>query len=245
MSVSGNTIYVQYGNGVFATLDITNPANPVSSAGTATGTVSAASGALAAGLAQPLYAGSVPSNTLRLYSLSSPLQPAVLYTLPGSYGTQVAVGGQSVFTIGATSPYITAVASSSQPLRGYYVPTTGAAPVAAVDAISQGANALVAANNLAYVLTDASLSIYAFPATVLAAHPIASQAALSIYPNPASGTVHIPQLAPGTAITIYDIAGRICLLAALPSSGALDVSTLPAGLYQVRTGTSVHKLLIE
>lgn len=245
LSRSGNTLYVQYGNGVFATVDITNPANPVSSAGTTPGVVSAAAGPLGAGLVQPLYAGSVPSNTLRLYSLSNPLQPALSYNLPGSYGTRVAVSGQGVFTVGATSPYLPAVASSSQPLRGYYVPTNGTAPVAAVDATSQGANALVAANNLAYVLTDASLSIYAFPATVLATHSAASPAALIIYPNPASGTVHLPQLTPGAAITIYDIAGRSCLLATLPASGKLNISALPAGLYQVRTGTSVSKLLID
>jgi hypothetical protein len=245
LSVSGNTVYVQYGNGVFSTLDITNPANPVSSSGTTAGTVSAASGALAAGLAQPLYAGSVPSNTLRLYSLSSPLQPVLIHSLPGSYGTQVAVSGQSVFTIGATSPYITAAASSSQPLRGYYLPANGTAPIAAVDAISQGANALVAANNLAYVLTDTSLGIYAFPATVLATQPAAPQTALSIYPNPASGTVHIPQLTRGETITIYDMVGRVCLQATPLASGTIDVSALQKGLYQVRAGASMGKLTIQ
>lgn len=245
LSLSGNTAYIQYTNGTFATLDLTTASTPVSSAGTLPGSLSAASGALGFGLAQPAYAGSVPSNTLRFYSLSTPLRPTLVSSQAGSYGTRLAAGGQSVFTVGATSPFLNAAASSSEPLRGYYVPTSGSAPVTAFDATTQGANALAVANNVAYILTDASFSIYAFPTTVTAAKAATALAPLPLYPNPAHGKLNLPKLAPGAPVTIYDVAGRSCLQALLPTSGTLDISALPAGLYQVRTGTSSSKLLVD
>ncbi|RYY20603.1 MAG: T9SS type A sorting domain-containing protein [Cytophagaceae bacterium] len=244
LSVSGTTGYVQYANSVFATLDLTNPANPVSSPGTTAGTISATSGPLAYGLAQPNYLGSVPSNTLRFYSLATPAQPRLVRAQAGSYGTRVAAGGQSVFTVGATSPYQVAAATSSEPLRGYYSPTSGAAPVAAVTTDTQGANALAVANNVAYVLTDTELRIYAFPTTVTATRD-AALAALPRYPNPAHGQLRLPQLALGAPVAIYDALGRVCLDTKLPASGTLDISALPTGLYHVRTASATSKLVVE
>jgi hypothetical protein len=245
VSLAGTTAYVQYANGAFATLDVRNPAQPVSSPGTTPGTISAASGTLAAGLAQPVYAGSLPSNTLRFYSLNSPLQPSLLRSQPGTYGTRVAVGAQNVFTCGETSPFVSAAPSSTEPLRGYFLPSNGGAPLEAVATDTQGANALVASANMAYVLTDSELSIYAFPATVTATRGAAALAPLTLYPNPASHTVQLAQAAPGSSVAIYDLTGRICLETKLPLTGTLDVSALAAGLYHVRTGTSVGKLTIQ
>ncbi|NML64344.1 T9SS type A sorting domain-containing protein [Hymenobacter sp. RP-2-7] len=245
LCASGNTLYVQYGNGVFATVDITNPAAPVSSSATRVGTISAASGALAVGLAQPQYVGSVPSNTLRIYSLATLLQPALIRELPGSYGTRVALQGQFAYTVGETSPYIPAVASSREPLRAYYLPASGGAPIVATDPASQGANALVAANNLVYAVTDTDVSIYAFPATALATRAATATANLPLYPNPARGQVHLPQLAPGSPVSIFDVTGRCCLQAAVPAQGHLDISSLSAGLYHVRAGGTSSKLVVE
>ena len=244
-SLTSTTAYVQYANGVFATLDVRNAALPVSSPGTTPGTITAASGTLAAGLAQPVYAGSVPSNTLRFYSLNSPLQPSLLRAQAGSYGTQVAVGGQTVFTCGETIPFISAVPSSAEPLRGYFLASGGSAPLEAVAADTHGANALVAVNNMAYVLTDTEFSIYALPATVTATRGASALAPLALYPNPASRTVQLTQATPGSSVAVYDLTGRMCLQAKLPVSGTLDVSALSAGLYQVRTGTAVGKLTIQ
>lgn len=244
LSVSGTTAYVQYANSVFATLDLTNPANPVSSPGTTAGTISATSGALAYGLAQPGYVGSLPSNTLCFYSLATPTQPSLVRTQAGTYGTRVAAGGQSVFTVGATSPYQVAAATSNEPLRGYYSPTGGAAPVAAVTTDTQGANALAVVNNVAYVLTDTELRIYAFPTTVTATRG-AALAALPLYPNPAHSQLRLPQLAPGTPLAIYDALGRVCLETKLPVNGTLDISALPAGLYHVHTAGATSKLVVE
>jgi hypothetical protein len=245
INTSGTTAYIQYANAAFATLDLSNAAQPVSSPGTTPGTITANDGTLAAGLAQPVYAGSVPSNTLRFYSLSSPLQPALVRSQAGSYGTRVAVSGQNVLTCGATSPFIAAVPSSSEPLRGYSLAVSGASSVEAVATGTQGSNALVAVNNVAYVLTDTELSIYAFPSTVTATRGVASLAPLTLYPNPTSHMVQLAKAAPGSSVAVYDLTGRICLETKLPPNGTLDVNTLSAGIYHVRTGTAVGKLMIQ
>jgi hypothetical protein len=245
VKTSGTAAYIQYANNAFATLNLSNAAQPVSSPGTTPGTITAADGTLAAGLAQPVYAGSVPSNTLHFYSLNNPLQPTLIRSQAGKYGTRVAVSGQTVFTCGETSPFIAAVPSSSEPLRGYLVTAGGASSVEAVATDTQGSNALVAANGVAYVLTDTELSIYAIPNTVTATRGAATLAPLALYPNPTSHTVRLAQAAPGSSVSVYDLTGRICLETKLPPSGTLDVSTLSAGLYHVRTGTAVGKLTIQ
>ncbi len=245
VKTSGTAAYVQYANNAFVTLNLSDAAQPVSSPGTTPGTITAADGSLAAGLAQPVYAGSIPSNTLHFYSLSNPLQPTLIRSQAGNYGTRVAVSGQSVFTCGETSPFIAAVPSSSEPLRGYLLTANGASSVEAVATGTQGSNALVAANGMAYVLTDTELSIYAFPNTVTSTRGASTLAPLALYPNPASRTVRLAQAAPGSSVAIYDLTGRICLETRLPPSGTLDVSALSSGLYHVRTGAAVGKLTIQ
>lgn len=234
LSLTGTTAYVQYANAVFATLDVRNPAQPISSPGTMPGTIRAASGALAAGLAQSVYAGSLPSNTLRFYSLSNALQPALVQSRAGNYGTRVAAGAQTVFTCGETSPFISAAPSSTEPLRGYFLASSSSTPLEAVATGTQGANALAAANNMAYVLTDNELSIYAFPATVTATRGAATLAPLALYPNPTRRTVQLGQAIAGSSVAVYDLTGRLCLQAKLPPSGTLDVSDLPVGLRERR-----------
>lgn len=246
LSSNGNTAYVQYANPAFATLDLTMPATPVSSTGTTPGTISAASGNLACGLQQPAYLNSVPTNTLRFYDVRTPRDPVLARSLPGTFGTRVAAGEQSVFVVGATSPFLTPAATSNEPLRGYYLPTGAAAiAVEAVDISTQGANALAVVGNTAYVLTDTNLSIYTFPNTVTSVGRPATRAGLSIHPNPAHNQISLPHLAVGSPVVIYDAAGRACLQARLPASGSLDLSALPVGLYQVRAGTATSKLLVE
>ena len=246
LNLSGTTAYVQYANATFATLDVSNAAQPVSSPGTTPGTISAVSGTLAAGLAQPVYAGSVPGNTLRFYSLTTPLQPSLLRSQAGTYGTRVAVSGQSVFTSGQTSPFIAAVPSSSEPLRGYFFASAGAAPLEAVAASTQGANALVSANNLAYLLTDSELSVYAFPATVTATRGATALAAtLSLYPNPAHAAATLavaglPTTAAQVQATLLNATGRAVgrpVLAAVGQGQAratVPTAELAAGLYVLR-----------
>ena len=52
---------------------------------------------------------------------------------------------------------------------------------------------------------------------------------VSVYPTPASSTLHIEGIEQGTAIEIYDLTGRKVL--ASPFTPALSVEALPAGLY--------------
>lgn len=246
LSINGTTGYVQYANPAFSTLDLTVPKRPVSSPGTTPGTIMATNGTRAYGLQQPTYAASVPSNTLYIYDTSSPLAPTLVRSLPGTFGTRVAAGEQCVFTIGATSPFVAAVASSSVPLRGYYLPAGAAsAALEAVAVTTQGANDLAVVGTKAYVLTDTNLAIYTFPSTVTATRGPAALAPLPLYPNPAHGLLTLPKLAAGTLVSLYDVTGRCCLQAPLSASRSLDISALPAGLYQVRAADASSKLLVE
>lgn len=246
LSVSGNTGYVQYANPAFSTLDLTVPTQPVSSAGTTPGTISTANGVLAYGLAQPVYATSSASNTLYIYNTSSPLAPTLVRALSGPLGTRVAAGEQCVYTVGATSPFLAAAGSSRASLRGYSLPAGAAtAAMEAVDMATQGANDLAVVGTKAYVLTDTNLAIYSFPSTITATRGPASLVVLPLYPNPAHGLVSLPKLAVGTPVALYDVTGRCCLQAQLPASRTLDLSSLPAGLYQVRTPEATSKLLVE
>jgi hypothetical protein len=158
----------------------------------------------------------------------------------------VVAGTNSVFTMGLTSPYLVAAATSTEPLRGYSLPASGAgAPLEAVALGTEGANALAVVGNTAYVLTDTNLAIYSFPGLVTAARRAAAPTALLIYPNPARDRLSLPHLAPGSPIVIYDGTGRACLQQALPTSRTLDIRALPAGLYHVRVGAATSQLVVE
>ena len=79
--------------------------------------------------------------------------------------------------------------------------------------------------------------------------------ALSVYPNPTAGQlwVSVPELAEGTAaeVLVYNAAGqllqRVAARAASTGSAAsrlsIDLSGLPAGLYIVRSGNAVAKVV--
>jgi len=81
---------------------------------------------------------------------------------------------------------------------------------------------------------------------VEASHPEAVR--LAVYPNPAgsSVTVEVPR-EPGTAVTVYDVRGRAVLTAPVPPGGVvrLNVGTLPAGVYVVRAGERVGRLVVR
>lgn len=71
---------------------------------------------------------------------------------------------------------------------------------------------------------------------------------LILYPNPASEWVNISVAEPGE-VSILDVTGRTVLTQTIRQSGAqtitLDVSTLPDGLYFVKTGTHHSSLIIH
>jgi hypothetical protein len=61
---------------------------------------------------------------------------------------------------------------------------------------------------------------------------IAGAEAIQVYPNPASGTLHINS-AQGSRITLslLSVSGQTVLTQTIDKSGAADVSLLPSGLY--------------
>ena len=76
---------------------------------------------------------------------------------------------------------------------------------------------------------------------------VADTEPLTMYPNPASGTVRIglPEGLQGVDVRLYDMAGREVLRS---TSLTLDVSHLPQGTYTVRaataTGTRTGRLMV-
>ena len=77
-----------------------------------------------------------------------------------------------------------------------------------------------------------------------------SNAAPSINPNPASGTVTVGGLGRAAAVEVFDIEGRLCLsFSAVPGTNTVDVSALRPGCYIVRvtseTTATSQKLIIR
>ncbi|MET4075498.1 reprolysin-like metallopeptidase [Hymenobacter sp. UYCo722] len=79
--------------------------------------------------------------------------------------------------------------------------------------------------------------------------PAGRTAQLQLWPNPAHGTVSVGGLAPGEAVQLLDLAGRVLLSAVLPDAGGPLQLTLPAGLapgmYVVRSGRQSRRLAVE
>lgn len=74
--------------------------------------------------------------------------------------------------------------------------------------------------------------------------------AFALYPNPAHGTAHLTLAAPGaaTAVLVLDGLGRVVrrqVLAASQAEVTVSLTGLPAGLYSVRVGDAVRKLIVE
>ena len=71
---------------------------------------------------------------------------------------------------------------------------------------------------------------------------------LALYPNPARRAVTV-RAAPGVGRTVevYDVAGRLVRSSALPPSGVgpLDLSGLPTGVYVVRAGGEVGRVVVR
>ncbi|MCB2408788.1 T9SS type A sorting domain-containing protein [Hymenobacter lucidus] len=86
-------------------------------------------------------------------------------------------------------------------------------------------------------------------ATPLTTRPTAPQP-LGLYPNPASGTVHLPALPAGTPVLVLDARGRVAREAVVSASGQVVVRGLGPGLYTLRATTAqgqplAGKLVVE
>ena len=63
--------------------------------------------------------------------------------------------------------------------------------------------------------------------------PVVANAALTVYPNPVAGTLHIDAAQQVTGASIYNIAGQLVSSVA-PVNNTLAVDALPKGLYTIR-----------
>lgn len=62
---------------------------------------------------------------------------------------------------------------------------------------------------------------------------------LAVYPNPTEGPVRIPELPLHGQLTLSDLTGRVWFSEpAGPGAGEIDLSNLPAGIYQIRFETA-------
>ncbi|HEX8326445.1 MAG TPA: zinc-dependent metalloprotease family protein [Hymenobacter sp.] len=78
--------------------------------------------------------------------------------------------------------------------------------------------------------------------------PAGVAARLQVWPNPARGAVSVGGIAPGKAVQLIDLTGRVLLSAVLPADGPLQLqlpSGLAPGLYVVRSGGQSQRLVVE
>lgn len=66
-----------------------------------------------------------------------------------------------------------------------------------------------------------------------------------IYPNPANDLVIVRVPVYGDAVTIYDLLGRVVMLANIYDEAQVDISSLKPGVYVLRCGHESRKLVIE
>ncbi len=109
-------------------------------------------------------------------------------------------------------------------------------------------NVMVAPGQQSYPLTQ-NPDVLLWPTAV--SDVATTEAALNIYPNPASGRVYIS----GTAlkeVRIYDVTGKMLLHPAVDpaaSQNNIDISSLPGGMYLVHcttgAGTVIKKLMVQ
>ena len=229
VTLNGTTAYLQRGSQVDV-YNLSTPSAPVRQT-TITGTIGAVSGTLAFGLS---------GSTLLVYNVSNPLAPTLVGSTATNGGTLLAASGNTVFTTGLYA----AIGGSTSLLQSFDVSNPSAPVLRATAGAGSTATALAASSNAAYLVNGYTLQVYSLTGSSLATLPINTRN-ISLYPNPARTTLTITQVAANTPVTIYDLAGRVCLHALLPASGSLDINSLSTGFYLAHIGESVQKFIVE
>ncbi|RTQ46548.1 T9SS type A sorting domain-containing protein [Hymenobacter gummosus] len=76
--------------------------------------------------------------------------------------------------------------------------------------------------------------------------PAADAPALAVYPNPAAHAARLSGAAPGAAVQVVDVLGRVVLAATADAAGQARLvlpAALPAGVYIVRSGAQTGRLV--
>ena len=127
------------------------------------------------------------------------------------------------------------------------------------DALTGTQLVLTSATHYPFTLTTPTAGIGRFslvlrPATALATGKKLDAAAILLYPNPAQQhfTVQVPPLAGRHEVTatLYNALGQLVLHRTLPlnaagATAAFDVTGLPAGVYTLRVGEAVKRVVLE
>ncbi|MDR1919488.1 MAG: T9SS type A sorting domain-containing protein [Tannerellaceae bacterium] len=98
-------------------------------------------------------------------------------------------------------------------------------------------------------IMNGNLQIHSFYQATINQHtsdalaPWPAKTSLSPYPNPVKDVFTLSGLPPETGIEIYDISGNLALSLPSPGSETIDVSDLPGGIYLVKAGASVCKII--
>ncbi|RZJ91532.1 MAG: T9SS type A sorting domain-containing protein [Hymenobacter sp.] len=241
------TLYVTRGNSSVTTYNLSTPAAPTLIGSSAPASIQTVSGTRAYGVVSA-DGTTVPITSLRGYDVTAASRMApVAVTNSPLLGTMVTAtsGGRAVFTTGDANPTFNPPNTGRQlPLLAYDFTTPSQPKLVGQDNMILGAYAIASSGDYAYLATGISVQVYTLSGLPLATRT-ATPAALPFYPNPAHGILTLPQLAPATPVTIFNALGQVCLDSSLPASGLLDISTLPAGLYQVRAGHAASKLIVE
>jgi hypothetical protein len=85
-----------------------------------------------------------------------------------------------------------------------------------------------------------SVASESIPSEPLPREPLTGNTAMSVYPNPASGIVHIDGVAVDAEVSVYTLSGRLVERA---FGNMVDLSKLPAGAYLLRAGNKAAKVL--
>jgi hypothetical protein len=71
---------------------------------------------------------------------------------------------------------------------------------------------------------------------------------VDLVPNPAHGAATLTGAAPNALLTLFDSLGRVLLTAVADAAGTAHLALpgeLPAGVYLVRCGEQVRRLVVE
>ena len=113
----------------------------------------------------------------------------------------------------------------------------------------EGSTITVSDQNAAISLAPGEYHIYANKRSTLGIDPKAATASFTIYPNPASGFVHLSL--PVGQLQVYDLTGKLIKNYTTEElkSKSLDISGLSKGLYIIKAEkdgkTEISKLIVD